>query len=183
MNADSRKPEIANAQTYFAAQTRKQELTEETLAMMARLEKRHLTGVHLRQLNDVAKDSGVEHFGVFHDRGNTALYSMQTREVKAKKGIPQNETILDYAGIAELSAIDFKNTQTATVLDKLKIRSEVQAIIVHEKVGRNVRKAIKESNSIMPEDLPAESHIKVIEKTVKATKELPPKSETAMPLS
>ena len=106
---------------------------------------------------------------------------MPTRELKAKKGIPDKDAVLDYAGIAELSAVDFKNTQTATVLDKLRIRNEFQAIKVHEKVAANVRKAMEDSNSIMPEDLPVETHIKTIERTVKAMKELPPKKELTPP--
>lgn len=181
MNGDSSKREIALAQTYFAYKTRERELSEDYHAMIARIAKREIVGVHLKQLNDVAKESGVEHFGVFHDRGNTVFYTMPTRELKAKKGIPEKDAVLDYAGIAELSAVDFKNTQTATVLDKLKIRNEFQAIKVHERVAANVRKAMEESNSIMPEDLPIEHHVKNVERRVKAMKELPPKKEIMPP--
>jgi DNA-damage-inducible protein D len=181
MNADSSKRSIALAQTYFAYKTRERELTEDYHAMIERIAKREIVGVHLKQLNDVAKESGVEHFGVFHDRGNTVFYTMPTRELKAKKGIPDKDAVLDYAGIAELSAVDFKNTQTATVLDKLKIRNEFQAIKVHEKVAANVRKAMEDSNSIMPEDLPVEANIKNIERAVRAMKELPPKKELTPP--
>jgi DNA-damage-inducible protein D len=177
MNGDSSKREIAMAQTYFAYKTREQELSEDHRAMIERIAKREIVGVHLKQLNDVAKESGVEHFGVFHDRGNTVFYTMPTRELKARKGIPEKDAVLDYAGIAELSAVDFKNTLTTAVLAKESFRNEFQAIRVHEKVAANVRKAMKESGDIMPEDLPVEPHIKTVERQVKATNELPPKKE------
>jgi DNA-damage-inducible protein D len=180
MNADSSKPEVGNAQTYFAYKTRKQELNEEFIAMVARVEKRQVAGLHLKQLNGIAKKSGVKHFGVFQDRGNFGLYGMTTRAIKAKKHIPEKETILDYAGIAELSAHDFRSTQTAAVLAKLNIHSEHQANAIHERVGKNVREAIEKSGNILPEDLPAEPHIKLIEREIKAAQELPPKGGEAV---
>ncbi len=177
MNGDSRKPEIANAQTYFAWQTRKQELNEEMLAMIARIEKREITGVNLKYLNGVAQKSGVKHFGVFHDGGNLTMYQMSTREIKAKKNISQDEPIIDYAGVAELSAIDFRNTQTMNQLLALNVQSEAQAIVVHKSVGANVRKTIKANGNIMPEDLPAEPNIKLIKQAISRTKELPLKAD------
>lgn len=177
MNGESTKREIGLAQTYFAYKTREKELEDDQKAMIERIAKREIVGVHLKQLNDVAKDSGVEHFGVFHDRGNTVFYTMPTRELKAKKGIPEKDAVLDYAGIAELAAVDHKNTLTTAVLAQRKFKNEFQAIRVHEMVAGNVRKAIQDSGGIMPEDLPTEPHMKTIERRVKAMKELPPKKE------
>lgn len=177
MNGDSRKPEIANAQTYFAWQTRKQELNEDMLAMIARIEKRHITGLNLKHLNGVAKESGVQRFGIFHDGGNLTMYGMSTKEIKAKKRIPENEPIIDYAGLAELSAVDFRNTQTTNRLLALNVRTEEHAIAVHKSIGANVRKTIIENGNVLPEDLPAEPNIRLIKQAVNRTRELPAKKD------
>ncbi|MFP5261070.1 MAG: DNA damage-inducible protein D [Blastocatellia bacterium] len=177
MNGDSTKSEIGWAQTYFAVQTRRQEMSDEINAKLARLDKRNTVALHNSQLAGVAKRSGVQRFGLFQDFGYRGLYGMPLKAIKAKKRIPDKDHLLDYAGIAELSAIDFKSTQTTAALHRLSIHNEHAANALHEKVGKIVREAMRQANEIMPEDLPTEPHIKIIKQELKTAKVLPSKQD------
>jgi DNA-damage-inducible protein D len=174
MNSDSRKAEVAMAQTYFAIQTRKQERFEELTLEEQRIEKRLQVKDHNKQLASTAQKSGVPsaRFGIFQDRGYLGLYNMPSKAIKAKKGIPPKDNLLDYAGSEELAANDFRITQTHRQLIERSIKDEWSAQAVHEEIGRRVRLTIEANGNPMPEGLPIEPHIKVIQKKIKATKKL-----------
>ena len=169
-NGDSRKKVIALAQTYFAVQTRKQELTEKEYSMLTEDEKRfyqrNLTRKGNYSLNQAAKKAGVKNFDKFHNAGYKGLYNGETAEDIAKrKGLRYREDILDNMGSEELAANLFRITQTESRLKKDKVHTEKKANKTHYEVGKKVRKAIADIGGTMPEELPTpKKSLKQLEK-------------------
>ena len=149
-NGDSRKRVIALAQTYFAVQTRKQEITEKEYSELTederRFYQRNLTKKGNYSLNQTAKGAGVKNFDRFHNSGYKGLYNGETADDIAKrKGLRYREDILDNMGSDELIANLFRISQTEQKLKKDKISTEEEACNTHNKIGKIVRKAIKEA--------------------------------------
>ena len=169
-NGDSRKKVIALAQTYFAVQTRKQEISEKEYSMLSEDEKRfyqrNLTRKGNYSLNQTAKKAGVKNFDKFHNSGYKGLYNGETADDIAKrKGLRYREDILDNMGSDELIANLFRISQTEQKLRKDNIKGEKEANSTHYEVGRKVRKAIADIGGTMPEDLPTpKKSLKQLEK-------------------
>ena len=149
-NGDSRKKVIALAQTYFAVQTRKQEISESEYRLLTEDEKRFyqrdLTRKGNYSLNQTAKNAGVKNFDKFHNSGYKGLYNGETADDIAKrKGLRYREDILDNMCSEELAANLFRITQTESRLKRDKIDTEKKACDTHNKIGKIVRKAIKEA--------------------------------------
>ena len=149
-NANSRLKIVALAQTYFAVQTRKQEITEKEYSMLTEDEKRfyqrNLTRKGNYSLNKAAKNAGVKNFDKFHNAGYQGLYNGETADDIAKrKGLRYREDILDNMGSEELAANLFRITQTESRLKRDKVDTEKKACDTHNKIGKIVRKAIKQA--------------------------------------
>ena len=149
-NGDSRKKIVALAQTYFAVQTRKQEISEKEYSSLTEDEKRfyqrNLTRKGNYSLNQVAKNAGVKNFDKFHNSGYKGVYNGETaNDIAKRKGLRYREDILDNMGSDELIANLFRISQTDQRLNRENINTEKEACNIHNKIGKIVRKAIKEA--------------------------------------
>lgn len=178
MNGDPRLEQIAAAQSYFAVQTRKQEMVDQLGAgSEKRIELRDRVRSANLHLGKAAKASGVQSYALFHDAGYRGLYGMRLSEIKKKKGIGEKEDLLDRAGRAELAANEFRITQAEEALRRGEVKGDLQAREVHHRVGQEVRKTITKLSGTMPEDLPAEPSIKKISPSKKKFKLLKDKND------
>ena len=167
-NADPSKKPVAIAQAYFNIQTFRQEQLDRMSDEERRVYIRRQVTNEDKKLFDVAKDSGVEHYGTFYDAGYLGLYGMRAKEIVKNKQLGKDK-ILDRAGATELAANLFRITQTQ---DKLKNElsrgnkvGDKAAANTHFMVGGKVRQTIKDIGGVMPEKLPPEGeHIKQLEK-------------------
>lgn len=172
-NADPSKTIVAQAQTYFAIQTRIAEVQqmEEYNRLSTEEEKRLFLreemAKHNSQLADAAKDAGVIEpydYAIFQNYGYQGLYGgLGAKEIHARKGLKKSQKILDHMGSTELAANLFRATQTEEKLRRENIKGKMKANKTHYDVGKKVRQTIKELGGTMPEDLPVAESIKSVE--------------------
>ena len=175
MNGSSEKPEIATAQTYFAAQTLRSEAEQALSEEQRRLLLRDRVKGANKKLGGAAKAAGVrsQNFGIFQDAGYKGLYgNIGVKRIKQVKGIPESEDLLDCIGRAELAMNEFRITQTEERLREGDIKGEQTAINTHASVGRQVRAAIKKIGGKMPEQHAAEPSVKKLTSDIKKRKGL-----------
>ena len=158
-NADPKKEVVALGQTYFAVQTRKQELTEKEYENLTedekRLYQRNLTRKGNYQLNRTAKNAGVKNFDKFHNAGYKGLYNGETADdISKRKGLRYREDILDNMGSDELAANLFRISLTNQKINNEKIKGETPACDAHYEVGDAIRTTIKQVGGTLPEEMP-----------------------------
>jgi DNA-damage-inducible protein D len=158
-NADPSKEVVALGQTYFAIQTRKQEITEQEYDSLSDDEKRFYQRKLTKQgnytLQKVASSAGVKNMAEFHNAGYKGLYNGETADDIAKrKKLRYREDILDNMNEDELVANLFRINQTKQRLLKDNVQTEKEAKDLHYEVGKKVRKAIADIGGMMPEEMP-----------------------------
>ena len=166
-NADPKKEIVAHGQTYFAIQTRRQELADGRIEDERRVLLREEIRLHNVQLADAAKGAGVVEpidYAIFQNHGYMGLYGgLKQEDIHRRKGLKKSQKILDHIGSTELAANLFRATQTEEKLRREKIQGKEEANLAHRTVGAKVRQTIKELGGTMPEDLPVAESIKRIE--------------------
>ena len=169
-NSDSSKEVVSLGQTYFAVQTRRQELSEQDYNLLSeddkRLYRRNQTKSGNYSLNRVASKAGVKNFDKFHNEGYKGLYNGETaNDIAKRKGLRYREDILDNMCSEELSANLFRIDQTEAKIKRENVSGENEANKVHYDIGKEIRKFIKKLGGTMPEDLPTpKKSIKDLEK-------------------
>ena len=158
-NGDPRKKMVALGKTYFAIQTRKQELSEKEYCKLTEDEKRLYRRNQVRKenynLNKTAVNSGVKDLARFHNAGYKGLYDGNTADdIFKRKKLRYREDILDNMGSEELADNIFRIAQTDAKLKRDNVDNEYTANLVHFEVGKEVRNSIKRLGGTMPEDLP-----------------------------
>lgn len=172
-NADPSKTIVAQAQTYFAIQTRiaeverSKEYGQLTSEEEKRLFLRNEVTKHNVQLASAAKDAGVidkRDYAIFQNYGYKGLYGgLDAKDIHDRKGLKKSQKILDHMGSTELAANLFRATQTEEKLRRENIKGKTNANRTHYAVGAKVRQTIRELGGTMPEDLPTVESIKKIE--------------------
>ena len=174
-NADPSKELVALGQTYFAVQTRMQEIQQMAAynnlnsENEKRLFLRNELTKHNTQLASAAKQAGVIEpvdYAIFQNHGYMGLYGgLDAKGIHTKKRLKKSQQILDHMGSTELAANLFRATQTEEKLRNENIKGKQKANQTHLEVGKKVRQTIKELGGTMPENLPSADCIKKIEKT------------------
>lgn len=177
-NADPSKSVVANGQTYFAIQTRRQELADDEVFSKLKEEEQRLylreeMREHNKLLVETAQKSGVESnldFAVFQNHGYKGLYGgLDAKGIHQNKGLTKSQKILDNMGSTELAANLFRATQAEEKLRRESIKDKNNANKTHFEVGKKVRQTIEELGGTMPEKLPTpEEDLKKIERRAKS---------------
>ncbi len=165
-NADPSKEIVALGQTYFALQTRRQEVQDQCIEDSKRLYLRQEMKTHNKKLMSTAKEAWVSNYAEFNDAGYMWLYGMRAKQVQHTKKLKDSENLLDHIWSEELAANLFRTTQTEAKITRESIKWQSKANVTHFEVGKEVREVIKKIWGTMPENLSVTDNISQAKKRI-----------------